>query len=486
MKRLTFIFLIILSESAMPQTFDLEQDLYNNYEKFREKTLTHRRFKHSDILPLIKQLENSKDFTVNKVGSSVEGRDLFLISIGQGEKKVFLWSQMHGDEPTATAALFDIFNFFSDSSYSDFKKHILSKVTLYFLPMVNPDGAEKFERRNFFDIDINRDANRLQTPEAVILKEVFDSLKADFGFNLHDQDPRHSVGNSFKSAAISFLAPAFNYEKNVDPIREKSILLIGRLTKMLNQFIPGHIAKYSDDYEPRAFGDNFQKWGTSTILVESGGWNNDPEKQFLKKLNFLLLISAFKEIADSSYKNGTADTYDKIPFNDKYIFDLLLRNLTLNHNGNKLRIDVAVNFIEFVSKTDKTIYKRSSIQDLGDLSVFYGFQDFDFSGYEIQQGKVFTEKKINLKDIQTIHLYDYYSKGFTVLTSGDSIDGRFTDFPINISFREKNNTTNFLRIGAPADFVLLKNGKIEYVLINGFLQKVQNGSEFSGNGIIYK
>ncbi len=150
MKRLTFILLIILAELAMPQNFDLEQDLYNNYEKFREKTLTHRRFKHSDILPLIKQLENSKDFTVNKVGSSVENRDLFLISIGQGEKKVFLWSQMHGDEPTATAALFDIFNFFSDSSLSDFKKHILSKVTLYFLPMVNPDGAEKFERRNSF------------------------------------------------------------------------------------------------------------------------------------------------------------------------------------------------------------------------------------------------------------------------------------------------------------------------------------------------
>ena len=470
----------------MPQNFDLEKGLYNNYENFREKTLTHRRFKHSDIFPLIEQLKNSKDFTVNKVGSSVEGRDLFLISIGKGEKNVFLWSQMHGDEPTATAALFDIFNFFADSSYSDFKKHILSQVTLYFLPMVNPDGAQRFERRNFFDIDINRDADRLQTSEAIILKEVFDSLKANFGFNLHDQDPRYSVGNSFKSAAISFLAPAFNYEKNIDPVREKSILLIGRLTKMLNHFIPGHIAKYSDDYEPRAFGDNFQKWGTSTILIESGGWNNDPEKQFLRKLNFILLISAFKEIADGNYKNESVDTYDKIPFNDKYLFDLILRNLTLDHNGNKLKIDVAVNFIEFVSDSDKTIYKRSSIQDLGDLSIFYGFQDFDFSGYEIQRGKVFTEIKFNKDDIQTIDLYDYYSKGFTMLRTGDSIDGKFTDFPFNISSRETNDNTNFLRIGAPADFVLLKNGKIEYVFVNGFLQKVQNGREFSGNGIIYK
>lgn len=486
MKSLTFIFLLILSELAMAQNFELEKNLYNDYEKFKEKTLTHRRFKYSDILPLVKLLQNNKDFNVSKVGSSVEGRDLFLISIGNGDKKVFLWSQMHGDEPTATAALFDIFNFFSDSSHNEFKEHILSKVKIYFLPMVNPDGAERFQRRNFFDIDLNRDASRLQTPEAVILKEVFDSLKADFGFNLHDQDPRNSVGNSFKSAAISFLAPAFNYEKDTDPVRERSIQLIGRLTKMLNQFIPGHIGKYPDDYEPRAFGDNFQKWGTSTILVESGGWNNDPEKQFLRKLNFLLLISSFKEIADGSYKNESADTYNNIPFNDKYIFDLLLRNMTFNHNGNKIKIDIGVNFLEFVSHESSKIYHRSSIQDIGDLSVFYGFQDYDFSGYEIQPGKLFADKEIKIDKLQEIDFCNYFREGFLFLTTGDSVAGRFTDLPINISLKELNQDFRFIKLGAPADFLLIKNGKIEYVIVNGFLQKVQNGREFKGNGLIYR
>lgn len=486
MKKLIFLIPLILSELAMAQNFELEKNLYNDYEKFKEKTLIHRRFKYSEILPLIKQLQNNKDFNVNKVGCSAEGRDLFLISIGSGDKKIFLWSQMHGDEPTATAALFDIFNFFSDSAYSEFKQHILSKVKIYFLPMLNPDGAERFQRRNLYDIDINRDANRFQTPEAVVLKEVFDSLKADFGFNLHDQDPRSSVGNSFKSAAISFLAPAFNYEKETDPVREKSILLIGRLTKMLNQFIPGHIGKYSDDYEPRAFGDNFQKWGTSTILVESGGWNDDPEKQFLRKLNFLLLISSFKEIADSSYKNETADTYNKIPFNDKYIFDLLLRNMTINYNDNKIKIDIGVNFFEFASNEKEKIYRKSSIQDIGDLSVFYGFQDFDFSGYEIQPAKTFSQKHLNIDRLNQIDFYEYFKQGYTFLTTGDSASGSFTDLPINISLKEINQNPGFLRLGSTADFLLLKSGKIEYVIVNGFLQKVQNGREFKGNGIIYR
>lgn len=485
MKRLALFFLIIFSESVMPQNFDFEQNLYHDYDAFKEKTLTHRRFKHSDILPLIEQLQNNKDFTVNKVGSSVEERDLFLISLGHGDKKVFLWSQMHGDEPTATAALFDLINFFADSSYREFKKHLLSRIKLYFLPMVNPDGAERFKRRNYFDIDINRDASRLQTPEAVILKEVFDRLKADFGFNLHDQDPRYSAGNSFKSAAISFLAPAYNFEKEVDPVREKSIKLIGRLTKMLSAFIPGHIAKYSDDFEPRAFGDNFQKWGTSTILVESGGWKHDPEKQFLRKLNFILLLSAFKEIADDTYTDETNDTYDNIPFNERYIFDVLLRNITLKQRGKEIKIDVAVNFFEFTSDDGESIFNRSSIQDIGDLSIFFGFQELDLSGYEIQPGKIYSEEKFKLSDISELEFYDYYKDGYTMLTTGDSIDIRFTEVPINIT-GSSYDPVNFLRIGGPADFVLSKNGRIEYVVVNGFIQKVKKGREFKGNGLIYK
>jgi hypothetical protein len=486
MKRITFIILLILSELAMPQNFELEKKLYNDYEIFREKTLTHRRFKHSDILPLIEQLKNNKDFNVIKAGASVEGRDIFLISIGHGKTKVFLWSQMHGDEPTATAAIFDIFNFFSDSTYFEFKQNILDKLNIYFLPMVNPDGAEKFQRRNIFEVDLNRDARRLQTPEAIILKNVFDNIKADFGFNLHDQDPRYSVGNTFKSAAISFLAPAFNYEKDIDPVREKSILLIGRLSKMLNKFIPGHIAKYSDDFEPRAFGDNFQKWGTSTILVESGGWKNDPEKQFLRKLNFLLLISAFNEIAEEGYISESAKIYDKIPFNDRYIFDVLFRNMTLYNKGQKLKIDIGVNFSEYFSPDQNRLFMRSSIQDIGDLSIFYGFQDYDFSGFEIQNGRTFSEYQIKQDEIEELDFHDFFSKGFTLLTTGDTSNTRFTELPINLVSNISNNISYFLSIGKPADFILLKNGAVKFVVVNGFLQKIQKGRKFKGNGIIYK
>ena len=233
---------------------------------------------------------------MDKVGKSVEGRDIYLISMGSGKTKVFLWSQMHGDEPTATAALFDMFNFFSnESDFADFKKFLLSNLSIYFIPMVNPDGAEEFQRRNIFEIDLNRDVLRQQTPEAKILKNVFDSLKADFGFNLHDQGRNYAAGNSFNPASISFLAPSPDYEKSLTAPRENAMKLIGNMVTILNEFIPGHIGKYSDDYEPRAFGDNFTKWGTSVVLLETGGWRGDREKQFLRKINCVAITFCIKQ-----------------------------------------------------------------------------------------------------------------------------------------------------------------------------------------------
>ncbi|MDP3684622.1 MAG: M14 family zinc carboxypeptidase, partial [Ignavibacteria bacterium] len=244
----------------MSQEISFANNLYNVYEGYREPELNCRRINHGNILPLIKKLRHNSKFVVHKLGESVEKRELFLIKLGTGKTKIFLWSQMHGDEATATMALFDLFNFFSANDFlNEIREKILRETTLYFLPMVNPDGAEVFQRRNILEIDLNRDANRLVSPEADILMNTFDSLNADFGFNLHDQNTRYSVGRNYKQATISFLAPAFNDKKEMNEKRERAVKLIGMMAGILKQFIPGHIAKYSDDYEPRAFGDTFQK-----------------------------------------------------------------------------------------------------------------------------------------------------------------------------------------------------------------------------------
>lgn len=467
----------------MSQNFSFEQSLYYNFEFFREKKLQNRFFKHSDIINLVESLKQKNIFTIKKVGESFEKRDIFLLSIGSGKKKIFLWSQMHGDEPTATAALFDIFNFFTDTfHYEDVKKLILQNTTLYFIPMVNPDGAEIFSRRNAMMIDLNRDANRLETPEAKILMNVFDSLKADFGFNLHDQTHRYSVANSFKQATISFLAPPTNYDKTIDSVRLNSMKLISSLYQLLNKFIPGHISKYSDDYEPRAFGDTFQKKGTSTILVESGGWKNDNEKQFIRKLNFILLLSAFKQIADGSYNYYNEEIYSSIPFNEERLYDLILRNLTITKNGIEYKIDIAINYEEIYNRDLNRTYLKSKIENIGDLSTFYGIEDFDFKGYKIESAKTLSKSFKSIKDIKRGDILEIMKKGYTNILV-ESAKGKFSELPLNIlSDKSKNNF--LIEIGSNPTFVIKRNGNIEYLIINGFIQNL-NTITFTNNGLIF-
>jgi hypothetical protein len=472
-----FLIITISVEITMAQNIQLTRNLYSNYEIYRENKITHRRFKHADIQKLINDTKGQGIFSVEKAGESVEGREIYLLSIGTGKSKVFLWSQMHGDEPTATMALFDVFNFFqTDDDLYEIKKTILDSLTIYFMPMVNPDGAEIYQRRNNCEIDINRDINRQQTPEGILLREVFEKLKPDFGFNLHDQSTRYSVANSFKSAAISFLAPSLDHERSVDSVRENSMKLICELYKMLNHFIPGHIAKYGDDYEPRAFGDNFQKWGTSTVLIETGGWKGDIEKQFLRKINFLTFISAFYSIATKSYKHESTKLYDQIPKNEDYVMDLILRNLKYKKDKKDYKIDLGINRTENNYNDAKEFYYTSTVEDLGDLSVFFGYEDFDMTGYELQKGKTYPKEFKSLNEIERFNFTKLYQAGYTnVIINSKSKNKPFTNLPINIFLKNnKKNNSNQKLLNSKANFVISKNGEVHYVVINGFLIGVKS------------
>jgi len=178
-----FAFLFLGFSILKTVDFPDEMALYASHNRYKEPMLKERRFKHADIVPLLNVLPAA--YRLKVVGKSVEGRNIYSATMGNGPVSVLLWSQMHGDEPTATMALFDIFRFMQrHDEFDGFRDKILSKLTIHVVPMLNPDGAERYTRRNVQDIDINRDAQRLQTPEGNILKAIRDSVQADWGFNL--------------------------------------------------------------------------------------------------------------------------------------------------------------------------------------------------------------------------------------------------------------------------------------------------------------
>ena len=90
---------------------NLGKILHDSHDIFKEKTITKRRFGYQTLMSRIDTLRKNSMFEVSLATKSSEGRDIYLIKCGTGKTKVMLWSQMHGDEPTATMALADIFNF---------------------------------------------------------------------------------------------------------------------------------------------------------------------------------------------------------------------------------------------------------------------------------------------------------------------------------------------------------------------------------------
>lgn len=481
------ILLMISSPFIATPVNQLDEELNLRYENYREPSITHRRFKHADILPLIKKLDKNNKFNVVTAGKSVEGRDIFLLKIGTGNTKVLLWSQMHGDEPTATMALFDIFNFFTTSDDLDsVKNNILKNTTLYFIPMLNPDGAQEYIRRNALDLDLNRDALRLQSPEAQILKAVRDNINPDFGFNLHDQNTRYSVGESGNPATISFLAPPYDNQKSVNEVRGNAMKVIVHLNNILQRHIPNQVAKYSDEFEPRAFGDNIQKWGTSTILIESGGYKNDPEKQYIRKINFIAIVSALAAIADESYKKADITKYNEIPENGRSIYDLIVRNVFLEKDGQIYRTDIGINQYEENVNKSTQFYYESKIEEIGDMSVFYGYQELNGEGLFAEVGKVYPKEIKDMKSLQQMDPVEFLKKGYTSVKVADTTRGKYySEYPLNIIKRSGKLNKTGIDYNTNPNFVLKKNGEVHYAIINGFVYDVLKNENQVKNSLVF-
>lgn len=463
----------------------ITDQLYATYEKYKEPTLQKRRIKYADLQPLIAQVKSNPKFEVQKVGTSIEGRDLTLISLGEGTTDIFLWSQMHGDEPTATQAIFDILNFFTAPDFQEEKKAILSQLKLHFLPMLNPDGAEVYQRRNALGIDINRDALRLQSPEGQTLKRIRDSLEADFGFNLHDQSRYYNAERTPKPATISYLATAYNYEKDVNEVRENAMKVIVFMNDIIQKYAPGQVGRYSDDFEPRAFGDNIAKWGTSLILIESGGFVNDREKQGIRKLNYVSMLSALYTIAQGSYKSISIEEYEKIPRNDRKLFDLKITNMTYELLGKKYILDLGIQQQEIDLKDHSDFYFKSIIVDQGDLSTYYGYETFDATGYTIVPPSS-TER--NTGSLSSSAAMALLKKGIAYRVGLLPKRGFFTTEPVHRVTKAPNTSDFRLAVGQNPTFFLKKDGKITHAVINGFLIDVAqelSGQRF-GNALIIR
>ncbi len=312
---------------------------------------------------------------------------------------------MHGNEPTATLALLDIFHFL-ENPFTEEDKQLVETLknyfTLHFVPVLNPDGTALFTRQTAQGIDMNRDFLRRQTPEANLLINLAAKIKPHFSFNLHDQRSKYSVAKNPAPTVLAFLAPAFDKETTIKKEgmrREEAMQVISMMVEGLETELKKNMAKYDDEFEPRAFGDNFQKLGYGTILIESGHYPNDWEKQEVRKYNYAAILNGLLSVANGLDKDKSIKSYEDLPLNGTQFYDVILRNVEIEFpQFAKFKADIAFERnTKFDTKENQYAF-QSKIVDIGDLSTFYGHEEHNFEDYKIvmQSQKIELESNPNL------------------------------------------------------------------------------------------
>jgi len=331
-----------------------------------------------------------------QLGISLEGRPIRMLSFGRGPTPVLMWSQMHGDESTATLALLDMTRFLVErGGIEPWVRSVADALTLHWIPMLNPDGAEHRRRHTAVHIDVNRDAQKLASPEARVLRNAHRLLNPAFGFNLHDQEVR-SAGNSPQVTALALLAPPADAEGTVSPSRLGAMQLASVIVEGLHQFIAGHMATYDDSYEPRAFGDTMQSWGTSTLLIESGQWPGDPEKVFIRKLTFVALLTSFGALASGSYKNVDVGTYAGLKKNGTRMFDIIIRGIRLwHHSGWEHPVDLGMMRVKGKALAEATVF----IEEVGDLSTHGALETWHADGVRLSADDIVVDTEVPLREV---------------------------------------------------------------------------------------
>jgi hypothetical protein len=340
----------------------------------KEQSIQGRYLTLEHIEPILNRLNTNNQ--LQEIGKSVLGKTIYEYQIGHGTTRIFLWSQMHGNESTTTKGLFDFLNLLH--SGSALATQFLNEFTFCWIPILNPDGATLYTRANANGVDLNRDSQDLTQPESTILRATFERFKPDYCFNLHDQRTIFGVDMSAKPATMSFLAPSYNEEREINDSRLKAINVIAGINQVLQKYIPGQVGRFDDSFNINCIGDTFQYLGVPTILFEAGHYPNDYEREQTRKYVFISLVSAFSTISENDIVINRIEDYLNISQNNPVFCDFLYKNVKINYDGNEKIINFAAQYKEEL--IDGQIWFNAYINQIDDLENRFGHLEYDAQG----------------------------------------------------------------------------------------------------------
>ncbi len=339
---------------------------YPDFTQFREPSLSGRYLTLDHIKPLIFRHKHRVE------GYSVKKEPVYSLTLGNGPIRILMWSQMHGNESTTTKGVFDLLNYFT----STVDPHLLERLTICLIPMLNPDGSEAYTRENANLVDLNRDFIHQTQPETGIFLDMVNRFKPDYAFNLHDQRTIYGAGDSGQPATLSFLSPSCDETRAITPERSKAMEIIVGINRVLQKLIPGQIGRYDDGFNANCVGDTLQMKGIPTILFEAGHYPGDYQREQTRYLVALSIYAALKHISDNVIVSTGIDEYLHIPQNKVNFNDFVYKNVKINYDGNQIITNLAAQYQEV--KEGQIIQFKAHLAQIG--TAAFGHFEYDAWG----------------------------------------------------------------------------------------------------------
>lgn len=187
----------------------------------------------SDIWNLNEKYDDA--LTIKTLGYSHFGRRILAVKLGEGKKNILLIGSHHGREWLTSSLLMEMLETYTKAyhkkdKFGPYSTHILDEVSIWFVPMLNPDGVTiqqgeihkfpKYHRDNLVQMNLN--------------STDFSRWKANgMGIDLNRQYPVGWKGQLNEEATV----PTYQFYKGKKPITAHETKAIVKFTKKIKPLL---------------------------------------------------------------------------------------------------------------------------------------------------------------------------------------------------------------------------------------------------------
>ncbi|RVT92815.1 M14 family metallopeptidase [Sphingomonas crocodyli] len=140
---------------------------------------------------LVARIASAPGVTHERLGSTLDGQDIDLLTLGEGPKQVWLYARQHPGESMAEWWMEGALEKLIDA-HDPVARSLRQRATFHIVPNMNPDGSRRGHlRTNAAGVNLNREWNAPsieQSPEVFHVLRRMDETGVDFAMDVHGDE----------------------------------------------------------------------------------------------------------------------------------------------------------------------------------------------------------------------------------------------------------------------------------------------------------